>query len=225
MATSAVVELARLEGWPDDEVVRRVLAGEIEMFEIIMRRYNSRLFRVALSIVRNEAEAEDIVQDAYVRAYVHLDQFEARAQFSTWLTRIAVHEALARAKRRNRQEPLEEEDSPGTLMTRMRSPEQSASDKELKMLIESAILTLPAKYCTVLIMRDVQEMDTAETAACLGISEENVKVRLHRARAILRRELYARAGGNLTRAFGFDGDRCDRMVAGVFRRLNEIVRR
>src|SRR5260370_42570827 len=93
MATAATLERARTEGWSDEAVVERVRAGETALFEIIMRRYNQRLYRVARAILRNDAEAEDVMQDAYVRAYQYLYQFEGRAKFSTWLTRIAVHEA------------------------------------------------------------------------------------------------------------------------------------
>ena len=94
-----ILEKARIEGWTDEEVVGRVLSGEVELYEIIMRRYNQRLYRVVISILRDAAETEDVMQDAYVRAYEHLSQFEGRAAFSTWLTRIAVHEALARLKK------------------------------------------------------------------------------------------------------------------------------
>src|SRR5579863_6348376 len=101
MAISALLQRAKTECWTDEEVVARVLGGETALFEIIMRRYNQRLYRVAYSVLRDEAEAEDVMQDAYVRAYQHLDQFAGRAKFSTWLTRIAVHEALARVQRRS----------------------------------------------------------------------------------------------------------------------------
>jgi len=107
MGAGAIVEKARIEKWPDEEVVARVLQGDTALFEIIMRRYNQRLYRVALSILGDEAEAEDVMQDAYVRAYEHLDQFAGRAAFSTWLTSIAVHEALARAERRRHLQDLE----------------------------------------------------------------------------------------------------------------------
>ncbi len=215
-----------VQAYTDEEIVQRVLGGEREIFEVIMRRYNSRLYRVALAVVKNEAEAEDVVQDAYVRAYTHLRQFEGRAMFSTWLTRIAYHEALARAQRGKRYtsfDPLDP-DNPPELEAELRStnnPEKNAADKEMSILLENAILSLPDHYRTVLMMRDVQQLDTSETAACLGLSEENVKVRLHRARAILRKELYSRFGATVTAAFGFDGARCDRIVARVFERLSQ----
>ncbi len=151
--------------------------------------------------------------------------------FSTWLTRIAYHEALARAQRGNRYtsfDPLDPDNPPEIqveLQSNNNNPEKNAADREMSILLENAILSLPDHYRAVLIMRDVQQMDTAETAACLGLSEENVKVRLHRARAILRKELYARFGATVKTAFGFDGARCDRFVDRVFERIsrNELT--
>lgn len=224
MEAAAVVERAKAEKWPDEEVVARVLQGETALFEIIMRRYNQRLFRVALAILRDEAEAEDVTQDAYVRAYQHLDQFAGRSAFSTWLTRIAVHEALARAGRRRQLEDLEgivmlKGEDIRELTSHLASPEQQASTGEVRKLLEAAILSLPEAYRTVLMLRDVEEMSTAETASSLNLTEENVKVRLHRARALLRRELYNRAGSARGDAFPFMGARCDRIVRRVFERL------
>ena len=107
MAGAALLEQARQEAWSDEQVVRRVLAGETALYELLMRRYNQRLYRVARAILRNDAEAEDVMQDAYVRAYQHLANYEGRAKFSTWLTRIAVHEALARSRRHSRFQSLD----------------------------------------------------------------------------------------------------------------------
>ena len=226
MEAAEVVERAKAEKWPDEEVVARVLQGETALFEIIMRRYNQRLFRAALAILRDEAEAEDVTQDAYVRAYQHLNQFAGRAAFSTWLTRIAVHEALARAGRRRQLEDLEgmvmlKGENRRELTSHLASPEQQASIGEVSKLLEAAILSLPEAYRTVLMLRDVEEMSTAETASALNLTEENVKVRLHRARVLLRREIYHRAGSARGEAFPFMGARCDRMVQRVFERLGE----
>ena len=226
MEAAEVVERAKAEKWPDEEVVARVLQGETALFEIIMRRYNQRLFRAALAILRDEAEAEDVTQDAYVRAYQHLNQFAGRAAFSTWLTRIAVHEALARAGRRRQLEDLEgmvmlKGENRRELTSHLASPEQQASIGEISKLLEAAILSLPEAYRTVLMLRDVEEMSTAETASALNLTEENVKVRLHRARVLLRREIYHRAGSARGEAFPFMGARCDRMVQRVFELLGE----
>jgi RNA polymerase sigma-70 factor, ECF subfamily len=222
MATSVLLQQAKAECWSDEEVVARVLAGETALFEIIMRRYNQRLYRVAHSILRNDAEAEDVMQDAYVRAYQHLGQFEGRAKFSTWLTRIAVHEALARAQRRNRVQELDAEPSGGymdPLISKTPDPEQQASDHELVALLQTAVLALPANYRSVLMLRDIEEMSTIDTAQALELTEENVKVRLHRARALLRRELFSRAGAQRGNTFPFMGARCDRMVQAVMERI------
>jgi RNA polymerase sigma-70 factor (ECF subfamily) len=226
MGSVAILQKATTEGWTDEQVVERVLAGETALFEILMRRHNQRLYRVARAILRDDTEAEDVMQDAYVRAYQHLDQFAGRAKFSTWLTRIAVHEALARSHRRSRFEAIDDPDFHGDSMPSLQSsapnPEQRASTAELNGLLESAIMTLPETYRTVLVMRDVEEMNTAETAACLNLTEENVKVRLHRARALLRRELYSRAGATSAQAFQFHAVRCDRVVTAVFERIANL---
>jgi RNA polymerase sigma-70 factor (ECF subfamily) len=223
MTETALLEKARSEGWTDEEIVARVLNGEVAAFEIIMRRYNQRLYRTARAILRDDAEAEDVMQDAYVRAYQHLRQFAGRARFSTWLTRIAVHEALARLRRRARFEPLESSNGHGenmNLESYTPTPEQQAASAQVNSMLEAAILTLPETYRTILMLRDIEELNTAETAECLDITEENVKVRLHRARALLRKELYARAGSQSSSAFTFMGVRCDRVVHAVMERLN-----
>jgi len=218
-----LIEQARLEGWTDEEVVRRVLEGETALYEIIMRRYNQRLYRVARAILRSDTDAEDVMQDAYVRAYAHLDQFEGRSAFGAWLTRIAVNEALARLRSRGRVQELESmmngRDEAPVLVSKEESPEQQVSVREMGELLEEAILMLPTPYRTVLMMRDIEEMNTADTASALGITEDNVKVRLHRGRAMLRKELFARAGANRSAAFPFLGNRCDYVVKMVFARL------
>jgi RNA polymerase sigma-70 factor, ECF subfamily len=212
----------------DEEVVARVLAGETGTFEIIMRRYNQRLYRVARAILRNDGEAEDVMQDAYVRAYEHLDQFAGRAKFSTWLTRIAVHEALARQHRRNRYQDLEPmSEQEGDPMDRFASlalnPEQQAANSELRRLLEEAVEKLPDAYRAIFILRDVEDMSTTDAADALEITEENVKVRLHRARALLRKSLYARAGMERKEAFDFHAVRCDRVVKNVFERIQQLA--
>jgi RNA polymerase sigma-70 factor (ECF subfamily) len=210
----------------DEEVVRRVLAGETALFEIVMRRYNQRLYRMARAILRDDSEAEDVMQDAYVRAYEHLSQFAGRAQFSTWLTRIAIHEALGRSKKRKRTEQFGTiESSNGNCDTEVNvaatalNPEEQTSAAELGKALESAILAIPDQYRLVLMMRDVEQLSTAETAAALELSEENVKVRLHRARGMVRKQLFAQAGAEAPSAFGFMGMRCDRVVARVMERI------
>lgn len=219
-----ILEKARIEGWTDEEVVDRVLAGETELYEIIMRRYNQRLYRVVISILRDAAETEDVMQDAYVRAYEHLGQFEGRAAFSTWLTRIAVYEALARLRKRGRIQLFGSDPGEGEVSVNPASPafnpEEMTSKAELNHMLEEAVLRLPEQYRAVLMMRDVEEMSTSETAVALSLSEENVKVRLHRGRAMIRRDLFARVGAAAKDAFPFLGARCDRVVKRVFERLS-----
>lgn len=221
----AFAEVAKqLETWPDEEVVARVLEGETALYEIIMRRHNQRLYRAARAILRDDTEAEDVLQDTYVRAYQHLRQFARRAKFSTWLTRIAVNEALARVERRNRFQTIDGDNELESfeLESKMPDPESQAAQSEVRALLEEAILALPQNYRTVLMLRDVEEMNTAEAAEVLDMTEDNVKVRLHRARALLRKELYARAGAKTSAAFQFMATRCDRVVARVMRRIGEI---
>lgn len=218
-----LLEKAKCEGWTDLEVVERVKAGETALYEIIMRRYNQRLYRVARAILRDDGEAEDVMQDAYVRAYQHLDQYAGAAPFSTWLTRIAVNESLTRLKSRNRSRQLEDDDwngdGPMHVADNSPDPEQSASVAELGHLLEQAVLDLPEQYRTVVMLRDIEELNTAETAAALDLTEENVKIRLHRGRAMARQWLFDRVGSQTKDAFPFMGVRCDRVVAMVFDKL------
>src|SRR5216684_6260022 len=228
MPASAILQLANSAELTEEQVVTRVLKGETALFEILMRRYNQRLYRVARSILRQDNEAEDVMQDAYVRAYEHLGQFAGRAKFSTWLTRIAVHEALARQRRGNRYQELEPmSEREGDPMDRFASlapdPEQQASNSEVRRLLEEAVEKLPDAYRTIFILRDIEEMSTTDAADVLEITEENVKVRLHRARALLRKSLYARAGMERKEAFDFHAARCDRVVKNVFERIQKHV--
>lgn len=225
MQSFDVVEKARSEGWSDEQVVAQVLAGETALYEILMRRYNQRIYRAVRAILRDDSEAEDVMQDAYVRAYRHLAQYEGRSSFSTWLTRIAVNEALARVRRKGRTEPLDEffaDGEPAANPQITLDPEQNVSNAELTHLLEESILALPEPYRAVLMLRDIEELSTAETAEVLDVSEENVKVRLHRGRALLRKGFFERVGLTAKEAFPFMGARCDRVVRGVFDRLAEV---
>jgi RNA polymerase sigma-70 factor, ECF subfamily len=196
----SALEQAALNDTPDEDLVRRVLTGETQLFELIIRRHSQRLYRVARGILRDGCEAEDVMQAAYVRAYQHLSQFAGRAKFSTWLTRIAVHEALNRLEDRGRLRHIEEMSGPESpasdvVHSQEPTPEQYVSSREHARVLEKAVLALPPKYRVVVMMRDLEEMSVAETAGCLDITEENVKVRLHRARAMLRHAIYARIKG------------------------------
>lgn len=225
MGSIAILEQARSEQWTDDEIVRRVVAGDVALFELLMRRHNQRVYRGIRSILRDDTESEDVMQEAYVRAYEHLGQFEGRSQFSTWLTRIAINEALKRLAARDRTQGLNWGQDDGEDETMMQpvssapSPEADASRHELGGFLEDAILALPAGYRAVLMLREVEGMSTADTADALAMSEANVKVRLHRAHALLRNQLFALAGAQSAQAFVFHARRCDRVVAAVMERL------
>jgi RNA polymerase sigma-70 factor (ECF subfamily) len=211
-----------LQGLPDEEIVSRVLAGEAALFEIIMRRYNQRLYRVAYSILRNDAEAEDVMQEAYVRAFQHFKLFEARAKFATWLTRNAVLEANLRSQRGKRWEELDAMEQPVQEQLtgdKRPGPEQRASDSELAGILEEAVANLPELYRSVFVLREIEQMNTSETAEALDLTEENVKVRLHRGKALLREHLLDRLGSISGKAFAFHAVRCDRIVANVFARI------
>jgi RNA polymerase sigma-70 factor (ECF subfamily) len=206
----------------DEDIVRQVLAGNTALFELLMRRHNERVYRAARAIVRDEQEAEDIMQQAYVNAFTHLRQFSGSARFSTWLTRIAINESLARVRRRGRYEPFDDDlPSVEPMMSRdaAGNPEQEAFAGELRTLLERAIDTLPDGMREVFVLRDVEGLNTAEVAESLGVSEDVVKTRLSRGRAALRRALLARTGATAPEAFRFYRPRCDRVVSAVLRRI------
>jgi RNA polymerase sigma-70 factor, ECF subfamily len=212
----------------DEQIVERVVAGETALFEILIRRYNQRLYRVARSVLKDDDEAEDVMQEAYFRAYQHLGQFEGRASFSTWLLRITFHEALARRKRRRRLDELDaieqsKGDSTMILKSANPGPEEDVAQAELRSLLENAIEGLPEAFRTVVVLREIEEMNVADTAAILGLSESLVKTRLHRAHALLRKDLHARARGRLTALYGFHAVRCDRVVKLVFERIEREI--
>ena len=204
------------EPMPDPAVVARVLAGEPRLFELLMRRYNRRLFRVARGIVRSDGEAEDVVQQSWLRAYAGLAQFEGRSLVSTWLTRICVHEALARTRKSARLQPLDDEED---VIMPTGTPEQRASDAELRRALEEAIDELPEGLRVVFVMRSVEGLSVEETAEALGIEQATVKTRAFRARAQLQQRLAERFDAVATGAFDFQGARCDRIVAFVLERI------
>ncbi|HEX9295103.1 MAG TPA: RNA polymerase sigma factor [Polyangiaceae bacterium] len=200
----------------DEEIVRRIVAGESALYGILMRRYNQRLFRIVRSIVGSSSEAEDVVQQAYIATYLNLGQFEGRSTFSTWLTRVAIHEALARVRLRKRREQLLGSDGDAPIGRSLdRDPEQQATIKELARLFEEACDALPDPYRVVFIMRGIEEMSTAETAECLDVTQETVKVRFHRARALLRESFNDDIAEAAREAFSFLGKRCARLTGSV----------
>jgi RNA polymerase sigma-70 factor, ECF subfamily len=213
--------LTRSAALTDEEVVSRVIGGDTPLFEVLMRRHNERVYRAARAILRDDKEAEDVMQEAYVNAYAHLAQFDGRAKFSTWLTKIAVYEALLRAKRRMRYEPLDDR-AEDTLMpaTLSPDPEQQAFGGELRALIEAAIDALSDGYREVFMLRQVEGLSTAETADVLGVSEDVVKTRLTRARHAIQQNLLDRTGAATAQAFMFGQSHCDQVVAAVLARIS-----
>jgi len=219
-----VVSGATLDRWTalsDEEIVNRVVDGQTALYEVLMRRHNERVYRAARAIVRDEDEAEDAMQQAYVNAYVNLRQFDRRAKFSTWLTKIAINEALGRARKRGRYDAVDftEEENQAVERQPSNNPEHEAFAGELRTLLEASIDELPDGLREVFMLREVDGLNTAETADCLGVSEDVVKTRLSRSRAALRNQLAERAGILAPDAFRFQQPRCDRIVAAVFARI------
>jgi RNA polymerase sigma-70 factor, ECF subfamily len=219
--TSSAVALDATEQ-KDADIIQHVLQGNTAMFELLMRRYNERVYRAARAIVRNEQETEDVMQQAYVNAFTHLRQFNGSAQFATWLTRIAINEALARVRRQTRHQAFDDELSnvePFMLSQSAENPERQAFTSELRALLECSIDTLPDGMREVFVLRDVEGLSTTEVAECLGVTEDVVKTRLSRGRAALRRVMLERAGATTSEAFRFYRPRCDRVVAQVLARI------
>jgi RNA polymerase sigma-70 factor (ECF subfamily) len=199
----------------DNQLVRRVLVGEVALFEILVHRHSQRVYRAARAILRDDEEAADVVQETWVRVYRKLGQFAGRAKFSTWLTRIGVYEARARW-RKSRARAVRAPESAaakeaGNEPDTGLDPERGVLVREVRALLESAIEDLPDHYRTVFMMRVVEEMSTAETAEVLNLTQDVVKTRLRRARALLREKLHAAVGPLGREAFRFAGERCRRM--------------
>ena len=218
MNTTAA-SVAQLAGsLSDAEVVSRVLAGERMLFEELMRRYNQRVYRAIRGILRSEQDVEDTMQQAYLLAYAHLGEFAGASSFSTWLTRIAINEAFARLRKRERLSVVGEipDFSEDLMRSPPPSPEDSAAARQSMRFLESAVDELPSLYRTTFILRQVEQLSIAETSEVLGITQQAVKTRLHRACVSLRDALAASVGqGSPSQAFTFLAPRCDRVVAGV----------
>jgi RNA polymerase sigma-70 factor, ECF subfamily len=212
----------------DSELVRRIRAGDRAQFETLMRRHNQRLYRAARAVMGDESEIEDIMQQAYMNAFAHLDAFESRSQFSTWLTRIALNEAFARRRSRRRtrsvdetaDEPVARGEPMNAVMSPQPDPERQAYASELHRVLERAVDGLPDTYRLAFMLRDVEGLSTVETGEALGLREEAVKTRLHRARAMIRRSVTAQIGGVAADAFHFHAVRCDRVVRAVLEALD-----
>jgi len=213
-----------METMDDQTVIGRVLAGDVELFEIIMRRHNEKIYRAVRAILRDDAEVEDVMQEAYLNAFSHLRDFSGRASFSTWLTRIAVHEALARLRKRRRVEPLDDADEGEMPAAEALRPDERATAAELRVLLEDAVERLPHAFRATFVLRSIEQLSVAETAEVLGVPEETVKTRHHRARERLRSTLTERVGEALPGLFSFHRPRCDSVVANVLARLRALAK-
>jgi RNA polymerase sigma factor (sigma-70 family) len=205
---------------PDDVVVQRVLSGEKELFELLLRRYNQKLYRVIRSYLRQSSDIEDAMQDAYLKAFNKLDQFRGDSSFSTWLIRIGINEALQRIKKDTKVKLLHDQNADLTSNDIIQlpdlkdvNPEKIAIGKEVKSLIEHAIDELPEKYRVIYVLKEIEGMETQELCACLGVSEANAKVRLHRAKHLMKETLLRLSADS--EIFEFGSSRCDALVSRV----------
>jgi RNA polymerase sigma-70 factor (ECF subfamily) len=213
-ATTPATDLA------DEAIVERVRKGDVALYEILVRRHNQRLYRTIRAILRDDRDVEDVMQQAYVDAYTHLDQFRGTAKFATWLTRIAVNRAIRNGQGERRQLAVVSRDADPRLAIEHTAapgldPEHAMYGHELKAVLESLVDNLPDPFRVVFVMREVEGLTTAETAASLSINEDTVKTRLHRAKRLLLDQLDRRLGPAAADIYPFHLSRCDRVVAGV----------
>ncbi len=220
---------------PDFEIARRIAAGDRSALELLMRRHNQTLYRTARSILKDDAEAEDAVQEAYLLAYRAMAGFRGDAKLSTWLVRIVVNEAIGRMRKRGRRAEVIElngsgESNADAAETSMHEispeqPERAALRAEMRRILETRIDRLPDAFRTVFVLRAVEEMSVEEAAACLGIPQATVRTRYFRAKSLLREALAQEIDFSLEDAFAFAGTRCDRIVAGVLERIEGLQAR
>jgi RNA polymerase sigma-70 factor (ECF subfamily) len=219
-------------GLSDGDLAHAIAAGDTQAFEWLMRRHNRVLYRTARSIVKDDSEAEDVLQESYLLAFHGIGTFRGESSLSTWLTRIVVNEALARLRKTRRRaeivqiggEPQPDDDTEAPMneptIESGEQPEHAASRAEARRLIEKNIDALPDAFRTVFVLRAIEEMSVEDTAGCLGIPEATVRSRYFRAKGLLREALARELDIALEGAFGFDGKRCDRIVAGVLSRIH-----
>lgn len=203
-------------------LVRRALAREADAFRLIIKTHNQRLYRIARGVVRNDAEAEDIVQEAYVRAFASLAAFRGDASLSTWLSRIVINEALGRLRKRKRTVAMPENPDAQIIpfpLNASDDPERTMAQRQILALVERATDSLPDVYRSVFVARVIEGFSMDETADLLGVKPETVKTRLHRARALVRKALDDEIGPVLLDAFPFAGRRCERLTEAVMKRL------
>ncbi len=204
-----------MEDHSEIDLLNRILSGEPRLYEHFIRRYNQRLFRTGMSILNNDMEVEEAMQNTYIKAYEHLNSFENRSTFGTWITRIMINECLLQKK--NKQRVLAVPDNQYENISHMKTPAHVLINKELGTVLESAIALLPEKYRTVFVLREVEDLSIRETAEVLELEESNIKVRLNRAKTMLRENLTGYMKENL---YAFHFTRCDRIVREVFKELS-----
>ena len=210
----------------DADLPRRVAAGDTKAFEALMRIHNRRLFRTARAILRDDAAAEDALQEAYLRIYSSIGSFRAEAKLSTWLVRIVANEALARRRKDQRRAQIvpihgggDEDQGMEEGIDQEEGPQRQAERGEIRQLLETKIDALPDSFRAVFVLRALEELSVEETAAALGIPEPTVRSRFFRARGLLREAISREIDVAFDTAFGFAGERCDRIVAGVLARI------
>lgn len=199
----------------DEEIVKRIANGEVALYEGLMRKYNLRMFRISMSIVNDEMEAEDIMQTAYLNAYLQLPRFQNRSSFGTWLTRILINESLLHKKKAASRLRLTESSVAPIIQTD--TPLTNLMNRELKTILEKAVSALPEKYRLVFVMREIQELSTSETMEILELGESNVKTRLNRAKEMLRENLSGYYKSDQLMQFNLV--RCDKVVEFVMGRI------
>lgn len=207
-------------GVQDAEVIARIVGGEPALFELLMRRHNQRVYRTVRAILGRDDDCEDVMQQTYINAFQHLGQFRSDARFSTWLTRIAVNEAIQRGRRLGRRDEVAlSEDDADVPATAAPDPEHAAYATELGNLLESVVDALPDSYRVVFVLREIEGLSIAETAESLDLNRDTVKTRLHRAKAHLRSQIEQRLGTSSPVVYGFHLSRCDRLVSSVLTQL------
>jgi RNA polymerase sigma-70 factor (ECF subfamily) len=235
MNTTRIANPVAYDELDDTELAALARTGEAAVFRTIMQRHNRRLYRVARGVLGDDADAEDVVQETYVRAFEHLAHFRGESSLGTWLTRIAINEALGRRRKRRPSvdianvDMLDEQGEVRVLIfpgiRAGGNPETDASRAEVRRLLERAVDELPEPFRIVFVMREIEQMSVEETASQLEIRPETVKTRLHRARRLLREALQQKLGAVLQDAYAFDGARCERMTQAVLRRMGMALDR
>jgi RNA polymerase sigma-70 factor (ECF subfamily) len=233
MSVARSVRAVSYAALDDAHLVERARRGESEAFRAIMKRYNRRLYRVARGVLGNDSEAEDVTQEAFIKGFQNLSTFRGESSLATWLTRIALNEALGRKRQRRPMVDLNDLDRfdeqsearvivfPGARTDS--NPEAEAFRSEIRRLLERAVDALPETFRIVFVMREIEEMSVEETATQLALRQETVKTRLHRARRLLRRSLASKLGSAFQDTYAFDGLRCERTTEAVLQRLGMVV--